>query len=101
MLPLPRHGHVVLPRGGIGSPANSPKKIVKFTYSVKVNIYIKITYLELLQVSLDGLARLSIGLVGVVQRNFQLVNVRLQLLLDSECFLLSFALGLQRCLRSY
>ena len=64
-------------------------------YNVKNNIsFIFATYIyqgkvtgHLLQVipdlvALDGLLRLGVGLVGVVQSNLKLVDVTLQLLLD-------------------
>jgi hypothetical protein len=47
-------------------------------------------------VALDGLLRLAVGLVGVVQGNLQLVDVSLQLLLDPERLCLGALLGLQR-----
>ena len=46
-------------------------------------------------VALDGLLRLAVGLVGVVQGNLQLVDVSLQLLLDPERLRLGALLRLQ------
>ncbi len=47
-------------------------------------------------VALDRLLGLAVGLVGVVQRNLQLVDISLQLLLDPERLGLGALLGLQR-----
>jgi hypothetical protein len=41
---------------------------------------------------------LSIGLVGVVESDLQLVDVRLNLLLDPQSLLLGLSFSLQRCL---
>ena len=50
---------------------------------------------ELTLVSLDGLEGLVIGLVGMVQGNFKLIDVRLELLLDPETLSLGALLGLE------
>merc|ERR1719384_2905728 len=51
---------------------------------------------ELTLVSLDGLESLVVGLVGVVKSDLVLVDVRLQLLLDSQSLGLGTLLRLQR-----
>merc|ERR1719208_60283 len=50
---------------------------------------------ELTLVSLDGLESLVVGLVGVVQCNLVLIDVRLELLLDSQTLSLGALLRLQ------
>merc|ERR1719297_376878 len=50
---------------------------------------------QLTLVALDGLDGLVVGLVGVVQGDLELVDVRLQLLLDSETLSLGALLGLE------
>merc|ERR1719232_2387278 len=50
---------------------------------------------ELTLVSLDGLESLVVGLVGVVQSNLVLVDVRLELLLDSQSLCLGALLRLK------
>merc|ERR1719189_2585493 len=50
---------------------------------------------QLTLVALDGLEGLVVGLVGVVQGDLELVDVRLQLLLDSETLGLGALLGLE------
>merc|ERR1719297_296735 len=50
---------------------------------------------QLTLIALDGLEGLVVGLVGVVQGDLKLVDVRLQLLLDSETLGLSALLGLE------
>merc|ERR1719373_687778 len=50
---------------------------------------------ELTLVSLDGLESLVVGLVGMVQSNLKLVDVRLKLLLDSQTLSLGTLLRLQ------
>merc|ERR1719435_45270 len=54
--------------------------------------------LDLSQVLLDGLHGLGVGAVGVVQRDLQLVDVGLQLLLHAKSLGLGLGLGLQRSL---
>ncbi|KAF1769638.1 hypothetical protein GCK72_001455 [Caenorhabditis remanei] len=50
---------------------------------------------DLLLVSLQVLLGISVGLVGVVQSNLELVDVSLELLFDAEKFGLSFGFGLE------
>lgn len=50
-----------------------------------------LSLLDALLVALDALLGLGVSLVGVIQSDFQLVDVRFQLLLHAEC--LGFALG--------
>jgi hypothetical protein len=50
---------------------------------------------QLTLVPLDGLLALGVGLVGVVKSDLQLVDVRLQLLLDAESLGLGALLSLQ------
>merc|ERR1719297_198197 len=50
---------------------------------------------QLTLVTLDGLEGLVVGLVGVVQGDLELIDVRLQLLLDSETLSLGALLGLE------
>merc|ERR1719435_628246 len=54
--------------------------------------------LDLSQVLLDGLHGLGVGAVGVVQRDLQLVDVGLELLLHAKRLGLGLGLGLQRSL---
>merc|ERR1719391_1967241 len=51
--------------------------------------------LDLTQVLLDGLHGLGVGAVGVVERNLELVDVGLELLLHAEGLLLGLGLGLK------
>jgi len=50
---------------------------------------------ELALVALDGLVGLGVGLVGVVESDFEFVDVGLQLLLDTEALGLGSGLGLK------
>merc|ERR1719410_1733967 len=49
---------------------------------------------ELSLVALDGLQTLRVGLVGVVQSNLKLIDLSLELLLDTESLTLGSLLGL-------
>ena len=53
---------------------------------------------KLLLVSLESLETLSVGLVSLVKTNLQLIDVSLNFLFDSQCFLFGFLFGLQTCL---
>merc|ERR1719348_1387873 len=50
---------------------------------------------QLSLVSLDGFQSLSIGLIGMVQSNFKLIDCAFQLLLDSQTFILCSLFSLQ------
>ena len=51
--------------------------------------------LELLLVAFDALLGLGVGLVGVVEGDLQLVDVRFELLLHAQCLGLALGFGLQ------
>ena len=50
---------------------------------------------QLALVPLDGLVSFRVGLVGMVKSDFELVDVRLKLLLDAESLGLGSGFGLQ------
>merc|ERR1712007_195172 len=50
-------------------------------------------------VPLDGFVSLSIGLIGMVKSNFELIDVRLKLLLDTKSLSLCSRFSLQRSLQ--
>merc|ERR1719410_3153777 len=56
---------------------------------------------ELSLVSLESLQTFSIGLVGLVKTNLKLIDVSLELLLDSQCFSLGLLLSLQRNIQRF
>lgn len=50
------------------------------------------------KVPLEVLLRVGVGLVGVVEGDLELVDVSLELLLETKQFGLALGLGLERCL---
>ena len=81
---------------GIGLPVRNANSFRDFLPGASLIFKGLDGFPELSLVPLDGLLSLGVSLVGMVEGNFKLVDVRLQLLLQSEGFRLGALLGFKR-----
>merc|ERR1711983_43834 len=79
----------------IGLPVSKSSLLSNLHLLAELLLQERLSVPELALVALNRLVGLRVGLVGVVQSNLQLINVRLQLLLDPQSLSLGTRLGLK------